>query len=68
MIRTIALPRDINSYGDIFGGWLLSQMDLGGGIAAKETVRGRITTVAIDAEGRPTPIIRIDSDKQSVGL
>lgn len=49
VIRTIALPRDTNSYGDIFGGWLLSQMDLGGGIAAKEAVRGRITTVAIDA-------------------
>ena len=49
VIRTIALPRDTNSYGDIFGGWLLSQMDLGGGIAAKELVGGRITTVAIDA-------------------
>ena len=126
VIRTIALPRDTNSYGDIFGGWLLSQMDLGGGIAAKEVVGGRITTVAIDgmrfwhpvhvgdtvccyadivrlgrtsvtftitawatpierehrhcvtqalftyvaidAEGRPTPIRRIDSDKQSIGL
>ena len=48
VIRTIALPKDTNSYGDIFGGWLLSQMDLGGGIAAKQLAEGRITTVAID--------------------
>ena len=48
VIRTIALPKDTNSYGDIFGGWLLSQMDLGGGIAAKEITGGRVTTVAID--------------------
>jgi len=48
VIRTIALPRDTNSNGDIFGGWLISQMDLGGGIAAKELTGGRVTTVAID--------------------
>jgi acyl-CoA thioesterase YciA len=48
VIRTIALPKDTNSNGDIFGGWLLAQMDLGGGIAAKEVTRGRVTTVAID--------------------
>jgi acyl-CoA thioesterase YciA len=48
VIRTIALPKDTNSNGDIFGGWLVSQMDLGGGIAAKELTGGRVTTVAID--------------------
>jgi len=48
VIRTIALPKDTNANGDIFGGWLVSQMDLGGGIAAKEIMGGRVTTVAID--------------------
>jgi len=48
VIRTIALPRDTNYNGDIFGGWLVSQMDLGGSIAAKEITGGRVTTVAID--------------------
>lgn len=49
VIRTIAMPEDTNPLGDIFGGWLLSQMDLGGLIAATEISKGRITTVAIDA-------------------
>ncbi len=48
VLRTIALPKDTNSEGDIFGGWLLSNMDLGGGIAAREVAKNRITTVAID--------------------
>lgn len=48
VIRTIALPKDTNSYGDVFGGWLLAQMDLGGGIMSKEIAHGRITTVAIE--------------------
>jgi len=47
-LRTIALPKDTNSDGDIFGGWLLSQMDLGGGLAAREIAQNRVTTVAID--------------------
>ena len=49
VIRTIAMPKDTNPLGDIFGGWLLSQMDLGGLIAATEISKGRITTVAINA-------------------
>jgi acyl-CoA thioesterase YciA len=48
VIRTMAMPRDTNPNGDIFGGWLLSQMDLGGGIAAKKLANSRICTVAID--------------------
>jgi acyl-CoA thioesterase YciA len=49
VIRTIAMPADTNSNGDIFGGWLLSQMDLGGAIFARNLARSRVTTVAIDA-------------------
>ncbi|MBT4880216.1 MAG: acyl-CoA thioesterase [Alphaproteobacteria bacterium] len=45
--RTIAMPRDTNPSGDIFGGWLLSQMDLAGGFLAAIKAKGRITTVAI---------------------
>lgn len=49
VIRTIAMPADTNSNGDMFGGWLVSQMDLGGAIFARNISRSRITTVAIDA-------------------
>ena len=48
-VRVIATPADTNAYGDIFGGWVLSQMDQAGGIAARERARGRVATVAIDA-------------------
>lgn len=47
-IQSIAMPADTNANGDIFGGWLVSQMDLAGGVLAKQTSHGRITTVAID--------------------
>ena len=49
VIRTIAMPANTNSNGDIFGGWMVSQMDLGGAICARNVSRSRITTVAIDA-------------------
>ncbi|HEX2860424.1 MAG TPA: acyl-CoA thioesterase [Lacunisphaera sp.] len=49
VIRTIAMPANTNSNGDMFGGWLLSQMDLGGAILARNVAHSRITTVAIDA-------------------
>ena len=48
-IRTLAMPADLNPAGDVFGGWLLSQMDMAGGIAAAQRAHGRIVTVAIDA-------------------
>ncbi len=49
VLRTLAMPRDTNPNGDIFGGWLLSQMDIAGGLAAKERARGRVATIAIDS-------------------
>jgi acyl-CoA thioesterase YciA len=48
-IRTIAMPADTNPNGDIFGGWVLSQMDIAGGLAAARRARGRVATVGIDA-------------------
>ena len=48
-IRTVAMPADTNANGDIFGGWLLSQMDLGGGMAAAKLAKTRTVTVAIEA-------------------
>ena len=47
--RAIAMPANANPYGDIFGGWLLSQMDLAGGAAASRRAKGRAVTVAITA-------------------
>ena len=48
-IRTLAMPADANPSGDIFGGWVLSQMDIAGGVAAGEIAKGRVVTAAIDA-------------------
>jgi acyl-CoA thioesterase YciA len=48
-IRTLAMPADTNQNGDIFGGWLLGQMDLGGGVFAAKVTKTRNVTVAIDA-------------------
>ena len=48
VLRTFAMPRDTNPNGDIFGGWIMSQMDMGGGMLAKEVAHGRITTVTAD--------------------
>lgn len=48
-IRTLAMPADTNANGDIFGGWLLSQMDVGGGVFASKAARSRTVTVAIEA-------------------
>ena len=48
-IRTLAMPADTNANGDIFGGWLLSQMDVGGGVFASKIAKSRTVTVAIEA-------------------
>lgn len=56
VIRTVAMPADANANGDIFGGWLLSQMDIGGAIYAKNLSRSRVTTVAIDGMAFLNPV------------
>jgi acyl-CoA thioesterase YciA len=54
--RTLAMPRDANPSRDIFGGWVLSQMDIAGGIAAGQRAKGRVATVAIDAMSFIRPV------------
>jgi len=48
-VRTLAMPADTNPAGDIFGGWLMSQMDIAGGIVAHQYAQCRVVTVAINA-------------------
>ncbi len=48
-IRTVAMPADTNSNGDIFGGWLLAQMDLAGGLLAIRRAQGRVATIAVES-------------------
>jgi acyl-CoA thioesterase YciA len=55
-IRTLAMPADTNQNGDIFGGWLLSQMDIGGGVFASKTAKSRTVTVAIEAMNFRKPV------------
>lgn len=48
-LQTIAMPADTNANGDIFGGWLMAQMDLGSSVLARSRARGRVATVAVEA-------------------
>lgn len=48
-LRLMPMPADTNTEGDIFGGWVMSQVDVAGGIAAMCRSRGRVTTVAVDS-------------------
>ena len=48
-IQTLAMPVSTNANGDIFGGWIVSQMDLAAGVLAKRLARGRVATVAINS-------------------
>jgi acyl-CoA thioesterase YciA len=48
-LQTIAMPADTNGNGDIFGGWLMSQMDLGTSVMARRRAEGRVATVAVDS-------------------
>lgn len=49
ILRTLAMPADTNPHGDIFGGWIMSQMDIAGGILARESTCSRIVTVAVES-------------------
>lgn len=55
-LRTTAMPADANPNGDIFGGWLLSQMDIAGGNSAMRRARGRVVTIAIDGMNFYEPV------------
>jgi acyl-CoA thioesterase YciA len=55
-LQTVAMPKDTNANGDIFGGWLMSQMDIACLITASEVAGGRVATVAIDGMAFLTPV------------
>lgn len=72
LIRVIAMPADTNPAGDIFGGWLLAQMDLAAGNLAHRIARGRCATVAMDAMAFLAPVhvgdeVSVYADLLSVG-
>lgn len=54
--RTLAMPADTNPAGDIFGGWVLSQMDIAAGICAGQRAQGRVVTVALDSMSFIRPV------------
>jgi acyl-CoA thioesterase YciA len=56
VIQTIAMPKDTNRDGDIFGGWLVAQMDLGSAILAAKVAKSRVVTVAIEAMSFLNPV------------
>lgn len=56
-VRTLAMPGDANPSGDIFGGWVLAQMDIAAGIVAYMRAQGRVATVAIDAMSFHQPVL-----------
>ena len=55
-LQTVAMPKDTNASGDIFGGWLVSQMDIAGAITAAEIAAGRVATVAIENMSFMVPV------------
>ena len=55
-LQTLAMPKDTNAWGDIFGGWLLQKMDLAGMVTAGEVAGGRVATVAVDSMAFLTPV------------
>lgn len=57
VIRTAPMPSDINIKGHIFGGWILSQMDIAGGVTAARTAKGQVATVAVEGMKFLTPIL-----------
>ena len=56
-LRTIAMPADANPAGNIFGGWVLSQMDLAGGVVAHRRAKGRAATVAVTGMTFHLPVL-----------
>ena len=49
VLRVVPMPADVNQHGDIFGGWIMSQVDITGGILAARRARGRVATVAVNS-------------------
>ena len=49
LLRVVPMPADANQHGDIFGGWIMSQVDIAGGVLAARHARGRVATVAVNS-------------------
>lgn len=57
MLSVVPMPSDSNQHGDIFGGWLMSQVDIAGGVAAARRARGRVATVAVNSFTFKQPVL-----------
>jgi acyl-CoA thioesterase YciA len=56
-LRVVPMPADANQYGDIFGGWVMSQVDIAGGVVAARRARGRVATVAVNSFVFKQPVL-----------
>ena len=57
VLRVVAMPADVNQHGDIFGGWIMSQVDIAGGVLAARRARGRVATVAVNSFTFKQPVL-----------
>jgi len=57
VLRVVPMPHDTNQHGDIFGGWIMSQVDIAGGVVAARYARGRVATVAVNSFTFKQPVL-----------
>ena len=57
VLRVVPMPRDTNQHGDIFGGWIMAQVDIAGGVVAARHARGRVATVAVNSFTFKQPVL-----------
>jgi acyl-CoA thioesterase YciA len=57
VLRVVPMPHDTNQHGDIFGGWIMAQVDVAGGVVAARHARGRVATVAVNSFTFKQPVL-----------
>jgi len=57
VLRVVPMPADVNQHGDIFGGWIMAQVDIAGGVLAARQARGRVATVAVNSFTFKEPVL-----------
>ena len=57
VLRVVPMPHDVNQHGDIFGGWIMAQVDIAGGVVAAQHARGRVATVAVNSFTFKQPVL-----------
>jgi len=57
VLRVVPMPADVNQHGDIFGGWIMAQVDISGGVVAARRARGRVATVAVNSFTFKQPVL-----------